>query len=251
MESKIKILIVEDEAIIAENLGYSLEDLGYEVTGTCYTYKEAMEALPGTDADLVMLDINLGDNSKESGLTIAEYIRQKHGIAFIFLTAYNDLETIRTATYLQPSGYLIKPVNNATLFAAVQLAIERFNNNATIHPCIVETEIPDYFFVKLGSKNQKVFWKDLFCIEAGKNYVKLRAEITGQDYPIRGSLTYIIENLLPAKYKNDFIRINRSVYLNIKFITSFNNDYVFCGQKRFENAGTALKELQKILFKTS
>lgn len=250
MNNKIKILIIEDEALIAENLRFSLEDLGYEVIDTCYTYSQAMQALlvPGTD--LVMLDINLGNNESESGLDIAEFIRQKLNIAFIFLTAYNDVATIRVATAFQPSGYLIKPVNNATLFAAVQVSIERFNNKNVAQPIIEGVEKPDYFFVKLGVKNRKVFWNEVYCLEAGKNYVKLRSEITGQDYPIRGSLTYVMENLVPAKFRNDFLRINRSVYLHQKFITAFNNEYVFCGNTRFENAGTASRDLQKLVFKS-
>ncbi len=62
MSDKIKVLVVEDEAIIAENLKLSLEDLGFDVVDTCYTYDEAINAMDNLKFDLALLDINLKDN---------------------------------------------------------------------------------------------------------------------------------------------------------------------------------------------
>ena len=72
MSDKLTIQIVEDEALIAENLKYTLEDLGYRVIGVAYTYREAREALLTQRADLTLLDINLGSNAPdEDGLALA------------------------------------------------------------------------------------------------------------------------------------------------------------------------------------
>ena len=151
---KLNLLVVEDEALIAENLRLTLEDLGYAVLATCYTYAEARQAFaPGHRPDLVLLDINLGSpDPAHTGLALAQQLRDRpDGPPFIFLTAYNDLDTIRQATRLQPSGYLIKPVNGAALFAAIQTAIERTGTQQPA-PCPLPPRAappaPDFFFVK-------------------------------------------------------------------------------------------------------
>ena len=250
MEPKITVLVVEDEALIAENLKLSLEDLGYAVAGTCYTYAEAERALTQPQpADLVLLDINLSSaDPAHTGLALARQLGA-HGTPFIFLTAYSDLATIRQATRLQPSGYLIKPVNSATLFAAIQTAIERFNTRQPVAlptaPATSDTQ-PAYFFVKIGERTHKLHWAEVSSLEAGKNYVTLRAATYRTGYPIRGSLTYVLDHLLPEALRPQFLRVNRSTVLNTRFITAYDPDYVYCGAERYENGRTALLQLQEL-----
>ena len=247
MEPKITVLVVEDEALIAENLKLTLEDLGYAVADTCYTYAEAERALARPQvADLVLLDINLSSaDPAHTGLTLARQLGAQ-GTPFIFLTAYSDLDTIRQATRLQPSGYLIKPVNGATLFAAIQTAIERFTTQQVAPPATATAELPAYFFVKIGERTHKLHWAEVSSLEAGKNYVTLRAAAYRTGYPIRGSLTYVLDNLLPESLRPQFIRVNRSTVLNTRFITAYDADYVYCGTERYENARTATQQLQEL-----
>lgn len=250
MHNKIKILIVEDEAIIAENLRFSLEDLGYEVAATCYTYREAVDALTTQVFDLAMLDINLGEEQEElNGFSLAKYINDSVNIPFVFLTAYSDANSVKSAARLQPYGYLVKPVNNASIFAAVQLAMERHISKHVAEKPGNNAEKPDYFFVKLGTKTVKVFWSDVYCLEAGKNYVKLRVRGAGHEYPIRGSLTYVVDNLLPAKLAADFIKVNRSVYLNRNYITAYDQHFIYVESERFENGKGVIKQLKEAVLK--
>jgi two-component system, LytTR family, response regulator LytT len=237
MSDKIRILIIEDEALIAESLRYCLEDLGYEVVNTCYNYDEAYLAITSTRFDLVMLDINLGESDESrNGFSLAQLINENLRIPFIFITAYNDVTTIKTAAKLQPYGYLIKPINNVMLFATVQVAIERFNKNTVAVEPDNYLKKPEYFFVKLGTRTHKVQWSQVYCIEAGKNYVKLRLRNSSNEYPIRGSLSYVINNLLPDHLTDNFIKVNRSYYLNKNYITSYDKQFVYCGNERFINS---------------
>lgn len=247
MEPKITVLVVEDEALIAENLKLTLEDLGYAVPDTCYTFAEAERAIAQPQQpDLVLLDINLSSATPtHTGLALARQL-SAHGTPFIFLTAYSDLDTIRQATRLQPSGYLIKPVNSATLFAAIQTAIERFTTRQAAPLPAAATELTDYFFVKIGERTHKLHWVDVSCLEAGKNYVTLRAATYRTGYPIRGSLTYVLDNLLPEVLREQFLRVNRSTALNTRFITAYDPDYVYCGLERYENARIATQQLQEL-----
>jgi DNA-binding response OmpR family regulator len=250
MDANITLLIVEDEALIAENLRLSLEDLGYAVAATCYTYAEAQRAFQEHSPDLVLLDINLSSpNPDHNGLALAQ---QLGTTPFIFLTAYSDLDTIRQATRLQPSGYLIKPVNAATLFAAIQTAIERTTTRQVAPwpvPSATPAAAPDFFFVKNGLHTVKLYWREVASLEAGKNYVTLRAPALRLSHAVRGSLSYVLDQLLPAALREQFIRVNRAAALNASFISSYDQDFVYCGEERYENGRTALKQLQELELK--
>jgi DNA-binding response OmpR family regulator len=255
---KITVLVVEDEALIAENLRLTLEDLGYAVPATCYTYAEARQAFAQHQPDLVLLDINLGSaHPPHNGLALAQQLRdQPQGPPFIFLTAYNDLDTIRQATRLQPSGYLIKPVNGASLFAAIQTALERHYTQPPVSapaPGVAlaagpwpPTELPDYFFVKLGGRTHKLLWAEVSAIEAGKNYVTLRTAAFKTGYPLRGSMAYVLDNLVPVALREQFLRVNRSTCLNAAYIVAYDDEVVYCGAEPYENGQTAQHQLHAL-----
>ncbi|WP_161787175.1 LytR/AlgR family response regulator transcription factor [Hymenobacter sp. IS2118] len=252
MEPKITILIVEDEALIAQELCFTLEDLGYEVLATCYTYAEAQQAFARYQPDLVLLDLNLHNaNPLLNGLALAQQLReQPTPPPFIFLTAYSDLETIRQATRLQPSGYLIKPVNDAALFAAIQTALAH-NMVRTPASLPLPDEPPTgpthYFYVKVGGQIVKLYWSEVASLEAGKNYVTLRAPALRLSYAMRGSLTYVLDQLLPPELHEQFFRVNRGTVLNAKFITHYDDHHVYCGPESFENGHLATHQLRELL----
>ena len=252
---KLTVLVVEDEAVIAENLRFTLEDLGYHVLATCYTFAEAQAALaPAAPVpDLVLLDINLGQaDPARTGLALGRQLREQGGPPFLFLTAYSDLATVRQATELRPSGYLVKPVNSGALFAAIQLALDRAATRLPAPPpaSAAPPAPPEFFFVKLGERTHKLPWTAVHSMEAGKNYVTLY--LTGQQagYPVRGSLAYVLDQLLPPSLQGRFLRINRRTCLNVASITRYDEEYVYCGavrhthtcspQELAEKAGPAL-----------
>lgn len=253
---RLRILVVEDEALIAENLRLTLEDLGYAVPATCYTFAEAQTALAGpvgAAADLVLLDLNLGSVAPaQSGLELAQQLQAQGGPPFIFLTAYSDLATIRQATQLLPSGYLIKPVSGPTLFAAIQTALERAaTREAASLPAAppVEPVRPDFFFVKLGERTRKLHWAEVLRLEAGKNYVLLYAAGQRTGYPLRGSLSYVLDQLVPPTLRPRFLRVNRRLSLNAAAITAYDEEYVYCGTERYENGGLAQAQLLALTLK--
>ncbi|MBP9689998.1 MAG: response regulator [Bacteroidia bacterium] len=125
-----KILIVEDEAIIALDIELNLKQLGYEVCGICSDYSSAIQKVKSEKPNLVILDINL--NNSKSGIEIANYIRLNHNIPYIFLTAFNDNKTFNEALSSSPYGYINKPFQHEDLRNVVAIAIEKWNNNNDI-----------------------------------------------------------------------------------------------------------------------
>jgi DNA-binding NarL/FixJ family response regulator len=119
--SKLRVLIVEDEPVIAENISMYLDNNDFEVSGIAYDSGEANEQLQNNTPDAAILDINL--ESKEDGIDIANRINQKYQIPFLFLTSYSDKETLQRAKAVNPSGYIVKPFNEKTLLASLEIAI--------------------------------------------------------------------------------------------------------------------------------
>jgi two-component system, LytTR family, response regulator LytT len=247
MENKIKIWIIEDEALIAQNLQFTLEDLGYEVLGQSYDFESGMEAIENENFDLLLLDINLGGKREENGLAIAQSLKKIKEVPFIFLTAYNDKDTIMTAAALRPSAYIIKPANAATLFAAVQTAIENHSmKKAAVMPGETATE-PDFFFSKIGSKIHKIHWKDVAKLESIKNYVSIRTFDAATEYLIRGSLVQVIQNMVPGNMQKDFLRINRATLLQRSAITALGFDSVESIFGEIESTEENILELGKLM----
>ncbi len=123
MERKKRILIVEDEPLIAEDIAADLIDAGYEVAGKAYEVDEALELLKVGGIDAVLLDINLGDESGKDGIDIAKVIHETYKIPFVFLTSHADKSTIERAKPTSPGGYLLKPFQSRDLMAALEIAL--------------------------------------------------------------------------------------------------------------------------------
>ena len=121
--SQKKILIVEDESIIAEDISDSLISLGYRITGMVYSGEEAIEAAARCRPDLVLMDVNL--QGEIDGITAAAEIRSRFQIPVVYLTAYADENTLRRVNATKPFGYIVKPFEEKNLHTTIQLALHR------------------------------------------------------------------------------------------------------------------------------
>ncbi len=117
------ILIVEDEALIAEDIADLCRLNGYTVAGTAYRASEALHMIEEAMPTLVLLDINLEDEL--SGIDIAEYLQKHHTIPFIFLTSYADKNTLEKAKSTGPLSYIVKPFNKEQLYSTIEIAWEQ------------------------------------------------------------------------------------------------------------------------------
>lgn len=116
-----KVLIVEDEALVAADLQDIMEGLGYEIVGVARSLQEAEHVLETRAVDFVLLDIVLQGAS--DGIDLAHAIRRRYGLPFIFVTAHTDPATVRRARATQAYGYLVKPFTRESVFAAVEVAL--------------------------------------------------------------------------------------------------------------------------------
>lgn len=117
----VRILIVEDEDIVAAGLDLTLRDFGYEVAARASSGEEAVRLAEETRPDLVLMDVTL--NGVMDGIEAAKRIRERFYVPVVYLTALSDEETLRRARATGPSGYLVKPFDVEKLRDALETAL--------------------------------------------------------------------------------------------------------------------------------
>jgi putative two-component system response regulator len=122
---KNRIMIVEDEGIVAMDLARQLTDMGYDVVATAYSGEVAVEKAGELHPDLLLMDIVL--SGKMDGIQAAEKIKATADIPVVYLTAYADEKTLGRAKISGPSGYVLKPVEKKQLSVAIELALHKHN----------------------------------------------------------------------------------------------------------------------------
>jgi PAS domain S-box-containing protein len=121
MMGKVRILLAEDERIVARDIAASLESLGYEVCASVPSGEEAIEKAERMRPDLVLMDIRL--IGEMNGVESAGRIRQLFHIPVIYLTAHTDEETLRRAKITEPYGYILKPFEEREMHVAIEMAL--------------------------------------------------------------------------------------------------------------------------------
>jgi PAS domain S-box-containing protein len=130
-----KILIVEDDNIVAKDLQKRLSNFGYDVVGFVSTSEEAVKKVVATSPDLVLMDVRL--KGEKDGIETASALRSQHGIAVVYLSDDVDTDTLKRASKTEPFGYILKPFDERELRTTIEMAFyrkeleRRFKENET------------------------------------------------------------------------------------------------------------------------
>ena len=134
-----KILIVEDENIIALYIKASLLKAGYGVVAIVVSGEEAVESAAIHQPDLILMDIGL--QGSIDGIEAARQIVEQSNVPIVFLTAHIDRDTLNRAKATDPFGYLVKPCNNHNLIITIEIALARFNAEEAIRESLRQQKI--------------------------------------------------------------------------------------------------------------
>ena len=121
--SKARIMVVEDEGVVALQIRESLENLGYAVPLSRPSGEEAVEKVLETEPDLVLMDIKL--TGRMSGIDAARKIQSRLDVPVVYLTAFSDAETLELAQATDPYGYVLKPFDEKSLNAVIQMSLAK------------------------------------------------------------------------------------------------------------------------------
>lgn len=231
--AKVRVLIVEDEVIVAEDISMRLQNMGYEIVALVDTGKDALNLLSQNEVDLVLLDICL--IGEMDGITTAERIRESYELPIIYLTSLSDQSTVKRAQLTKPSAYMLKPFNERELQIAIDMAIANFSEGKIVeNPTLAIEKMPveegQYFsnrsiFVKEQMKYHRLDLEDILWAEASGNYTILKTE--EKEYLFTLNLSKLEERLTSPS----FIRTHRSFFVNLNHVSAFSGNRLFVGKK--------------------
>jgi PAS domain S-box-containing protein len=125
-----RLLIVEDEAIVAEDLAHKVRALGHEVIGTASSGEEAVARARESAPDVVLLDIHLDGHL--DGVEVAKTLKAVCDPAIVFVTAHSDIQTVKTAEAINPVGFILKPLGERDLAVQLEIALHKHRSNKAL-----------------------------------------------------------------------------------------------------------------------
>jgi len=188
---KRKILVIEDELIIANDIRFILEDAGYEVEKIIKSGDDALSHLSFHNPDLVLCDINI--KGSIDGIEVAVAIQKKKKVPFVFLTSLSDKPTLERAKHALPYGYIVKPFEDRGIVSAIEMALFKF-----------EQEIKSLQVTKATLDQLAV--DDLTTRE----FEIIEAMIKGKSYDEITTVLDISQNTLKYHTKNIFVKFDAS-----------------------------------------
>lgn len=230
---RLNVFIVEDESIVAKDIQNSLTKLGYNVVGTANNGKDALDKIAETEPDLVLMDIQIKGNM--SGIEVSEKIKERLHIPVIFLTAYADEGTLSRAKITEPYGYILKPFKEIDLHSTIEMAVYKHQKDAELLKerdflySLVENKDnsnKDILFVKSNSKLVKLYLKDIYFVEALKDYVVIHTEYG------RYTVHTTMKDLDRRLGTSEFARVHRSFIARLDKIQSIDNQNVVLEKQR-------------------
>lgn len=230
--SKTRILVVEDESIVSKDIQHTLKKLGYDIVGSANSGEKAIEIARIEHPNIVLMDIQLAGNM--NGVSAAEILRLELAIPVIFLTAYADELTFSKAKITEPYGYIIKPFKEIDLYTSIEMAIYKHQKEQevikerNIFYSILENKegSNEFIFVKSNSRLVKLNTRDIYYIEALKDYVVLNTR--DARYTIHSTMKEI-QTKLGSK---NFIRVHRSFIVRLDKIDSIEYPNLFLEQDK-------------------
>ncbi len=221
--SSFKILVVEDEMIVAADISMMLERLGYEVTGISARGEDALKSLESTRPDLILMDISL--KGKLDGIETAILARDLFDTPVIFLTANSDDATFEKAKSARPLAFLSKPFRQSELQRAIELAKIQLEKDAPLRaePTDAEADEPvfmsDRIFVRHKDRLIKIMLEDIHFAEADRNYCRIRT--ADGEHLLSLPLGAFEEKLASSV----FMRIHRSHIVNVSKIDAIHDNF--------------------------
>lgn len=225
MEQPIRILIVEDNVIIADDMQSMLEEIGYEIVDNVIVYEQAVDVLKKQQVDLVLIDIVLA--SDKTGIDLGKHIRENYDIPFLFVTSNSDRATVENAKTVKPNGYLVKPFEQQDLYTSIEIALSNFTYGAGDGKSgevesdddvpLSNSVLKDSIFVKKQHLYYRIQFEDIHFIKADNVYLEVNT--VDKKFLVRSPLKNYLEKLPRKK----FYRAHKSYIVNVDHIDAINS----------------------------
>jgi len=237
----IKVLIVEDEVLVAEDLADHMRGYGFDVSGIAVSADDCFESIDKKQPDIVIMDINL--KGKLDGIEIAKIINQTKRIPFIFLTAKSDTVTVARAMPLQPDAFISKPFNKIDLKIAIELACQKHNSNILQETSSDHDVINHSIFVREGSIYRRIDVPSVLYIEAKGSYSVIVT--VSKSYTLSYNLNYFGTQVNNPVFR----RVHRSFIVNINKVEGIDNSTLLINKNAIPVSKQYHKETMSLFLK--
>lgn len=207
-----RIIIGEDDILIAEHLKDIVKSFGYDIVGIAHNKEDIIDLVNRTNPNLALLDIRM--KGMYDGIEIGEYIMKNYNFPVIYITAHSDSEIIDKALKTKPGGYIIKPFKSMDVFTAINIAVDNFTSS----------KADNFIMIKDGYKTVRLFQYEIVYLKSDNNYVDIFTE--KNHYLERNSL----ENLYSSLNTDCFMQVHRSYVINTDKITEIRTNKVLLGE---------------------
>lgn len=245
--NSIKILIIEDQPIIARDIEILLTKWGYQVIGKAESYDEAIVLFTEKKPDLALVDIRI--DGALDGIETVNRFNAIRPIPIVYLTAHSDENTIKRAKQSYPVGYVLKPFDERSLQLNIEFALNIFTKQpqqiqqsitlsedlpatlsarGRLDPSVSDPKLNSDLvlqtdtsvFIKHNYRFVKLEKRDLLFLEADHNHITIHT--TQESYTIRMSLSAVLEKI----EDNNIVKVHRSYAVNIQHIEEFNDSEI-------------------------
>jgi DNA-binding LytR/AlgR family response regulator len=217
MNDPIKVMIVEDNGIIAQDLASKLSRNNIDVVAILDNGEDAVDSVDRVATDLILMDVQLA--GVLDGISAAKLIKEKIDIPVIYLSDYVEKENVERAKKTTPDAYLQKPFHELDVVRAIEIACsnrrQKNTGNGVLKDCI---------FIKEGDSQVRVNLNDIIYFEADRAYSKIITE--SKTFMLADNMSHVFDQI---KHK-DFVKVHRSHIVNIKKITALEGNIVKLGK---------------------
>ncbi|MCB0685368.1 MAG: response regulator [Saprospiraceae bacterium] len=231
-----RVMIVEDEPLVAFDLKMQLEKTGLSITHVFESGEEILEVLKSEVPDLILMDVQL--QGSLDGIDTAHEINRKYDIPILFLTANTDKATFDRAKLTFPHGFLSKPFRIKDVLHAIDLTLE-LEKSATENTSS-EKYLADRVFIRTNDYLEKVMYSDILFIEADGAYAKIVTEV--KTFILSQTLKKI-QSKIPAPY---LMKVHRSFAINTEKVDKISDSFVLIGNHKIPVSRTYRDALFKI-----
>lgn len=234
----IKVLIIEDEMLVAEDIATDLMQYGFEVIDTIISGEECLKRFEELKPDVVIMDIHI--KGKYDGIETAKLLNKIKTIPIIYLTANSDQQTVKRVLDIFPASFISKPYNKNDLMIAIEVA---YNSQHTTKYKKNEQESTDSIFIKMANQYKKIKLSDILYLEAAGSYAKIFT--TNEELMVSYNLSHFEEMVQSPIFK----RVHRSYIININYVSGLESNSVIINNKSIPVSKQYTKEVMALFKK--
>lgn len=236
----ISILLVENEWVIAEDIKETLVDMGYTQTEYALSFDQALTMLRSKQPDILLLDIDLGDEKDRDGILLAGRVQQEYAIPVIFLTEH-PVSTFRDRLKgVNKAGYLTKNFNKDNLHASIEIALDSIPQPTDGTGLTSPPELSiggERFFLKKDNRYHCFHFTDLLYLQAKDAYCVVKFK-EAEGITVSLNLKQVEEQINHPH----LFRVHRSYAINVQHLTAFEGNMLFINEEEIP-VGPKFREL--------